>query len=159
MWFLFANRYSIITNELKTDIDMWIYEGKEFLEEHVPEDGFGFIYEMAAIVDGKSVRYIGKKNFFADVKTKLAKKNMPTDKRLKTYTRKRKFTYQNYFSSNEVLKAAKKDGVVIKREIVRICKSKTELSYWETKLQFVYGVLESDEFLNGNILGKFYNIK
>ena len=138
---------------------MWIYEGKEFLEEHVPEDGFGFIYEMAAIVDGKSVRYIGKKNFFADVKTKLAKKNMPTDKRLKTYTRKRKFTYQNYFSSNEVLKAAKKDGVVIKREIVRICKSKTELSYWETKLQFVYGVLESDEFLNGNILGKFYNIK
>ena len=138
---------------------MWIYEGKEFLEEHVPEDGFGFIYEMAAIVDGKSVRYIGKKNFFADVKTKLAKKNLPTDKRLKTYTRKRKFTYQNYFSSNEVLKAAKKDGVVIKREIVRICKSKTELSYWETKLQFVYGVLESDEFLNGNILGKFYNIK
>ena len=159
MWFLFANRYSIITNELKTDIDMWIYEGKEFLEEHVPEDGFGFIYEMAAIVDGKSVRYIGKKNFFADVKTKLAKKDMPTDKRMKTYTRKRKFTYQNYFSSNEVLKAAKKDGVVIKREIVRICKSKTELSYWETKLQFVYGVLESDEFLNGNILGKFYNIK
>ena len=159
MWFLFANRYSIITNELKTDIDMWIYEGKEFLEEHVPEDGFGFIYEMAAIVDGKSVRYIGKKNFFADVKTKLAKKDMPTDKRLKTYTRKRKFTYQNYFSSNEVLKTAHKDGVVIKREIVRICKSKTELSYWETKLQFVYGVLESDEFLNGNILGKFYNIK
>jgi hypothetical protein len=138
---------------------MWIYEGKEFLEEHVPEDGFGFIYEMAAIVDGKSVRYIGKKNFFADVKTKLAKKDMPTDKRLKTYTRKRKFTYQNYFSSNEVLKTAHKDGVVIKREIVRICKSKTELSYWETKLQFVYGVLESDEFLNGNILGKFYNIK
>lgn len=138
---------------------MWIYEGKEFLEEHVPEDGFGFIYEMTAIVDGKSVRYIGKKNFFADVKTKLAKKDLPTDKRLKTYTRKRKFTYQNYFSSNEVLKAAKKDGVIIKREIVRICKSKTELSYWETKLQFVYGVLESDEFLNGNILGKFYKIK
>lgn len=138
---------------------MWIYEGKEFLEEHIPEDGFGFIYEMAAIVDGKSVRYIGKKNFFADVKTKLAKKDLPTDKRLKTYTRKRKFTYKNYFSSNEVLKTAHKDGVVIKREIVRICKSKTELSYWETKLQFVYGVLESDEFLNGNILGKFYKIK
>ena len=138
---------------------MWIYEGREFLEEHVPEDGFGFIYEMTAIVDGKSVRYIGKKHFWAYPKTNLAKKDMPTDKRLKTYVRKKRNAYKNYFSSNDVLKAAHKDGVVIKREIVRICKSKTELSYWETKLQFVYGVLESDEFLNGNILGKFYNIK
>ena len=141
------------------DINMWVFEGREFKEEDIPEGAFGFIYEMSGIVDGRSVRYIGKKNFYSDVKTKLSKKAMPTDKRLKTYTRKRKFTYQNYFSSNEVLKNAHKEGIVIKREILKICFSKLELSYSEVKAQFMHGVLEGDEFLNGNILGKFYKIK
>lgn len=138
---------------------MWVYKGKEFKEDMIPEDAFGFIYEMSAIIDGNSVRYIGKKNFYSDVKTKLGKKSLPTDKRLKTYKRVRKYNYQNYFSSNDILKAVAKKKGIIKREILHICYSKTELSYMETKLQFMYGVLESDEFLNGNILGKFYKIK
>lgn len=138
---------------------MWIYKGAEFTEDMIPEGSIGFIYEMLSIVDGKSVRYIGKKNFFADVKTKLGKKALPADKRLKTYTRKRKFTYQNYFSSNDTLKDAHKRGFPIRREITMICYSKQELSYYECKFQFILGVLESDEFLNGNILGKFYKLK
>jgi hypothetical protein len=137
----------------------WIYKGKVFTEDMIPENAVGFIYEMTAIIDGKSVSYIGKKNFYADVKTKLGKKDMPTDKRLKTYKRVRKTIYQRYYSSNEVLKKAHKDGVLIKRDILRICHSKLELSYQETKHQFVLGVLESDKFLNGNILGKFYKFK
>jgi hypothetical protein len=138
---------------------MWILEGKEFTEEMIPEGAVGFVYEMMSIIDGKPVRYIGKKNFHADVKTKLGKKEMPTDKRLKTYKRVRKTTYQNYFSSNEVLKQAYKDGITIRREILHICFGKQELSYYECKYQFSLGVLESDEFLNGNILGKFYKLK
>jgi len=78
---------------------------------------------------------------------------------LKTYTRKRKFTYQNYFSSNDTLKDAHKRGIPIRRELTMICYSKQELSYYECKFQFILGVLESDEFLNGNILGKFYKLK
>jgi len=138
---------------------MWIFEGKEFTEDMVPEEAVGFIYEMMSIVDGKSVRYIGKKNFWAYPKTNLAKKDMPTDKRLKTYVRKKRNAYKNYFSSNDVLKAAHKEGVTIRREILYVCYSKQELSYYECKYQFSLGVLESDEFLNGNILGKFYKIK
>jgi hypothetical protein len=138
---------------------MWILEGKEFTEEMIPEGAVGFVYEMMSIIDGKPVRYIGKKNFYADVKTKLGKKEMPTDKRLKTYKRVRKTTYQNYFSSNEVLKQAYKEGITIRREILHICFGKQELSYYECKYQFSLGVLESDEFLNGNILGKFYKLK
>lgn len=138
---------------------MWIYQGKEFTDEMIPEGAVGFVYEMLSIVDGKSVRYIGKKNFFADVKTKLGKKEMPTDKRLKTYKRVRKSTYKNYYSSNEVLKKAHAEGVTIRREILHLCYSKLELSYYECKFQFALGVLESDEFLNGNILGKFYKLK
>jgi hypothetical protein len=138
---------------------MWVLEGKEFTEEMIPEGAVGFVYEMMSIIDGKPVRYIGKKNFYADVKTKLGKKEMPTDKRLKTYKRVRKTTYQNYFSSNEVLKQAYKEGITIRREILHICFGKQELSYYECKYQFSLGVLESDEFLNGNILGKFYKLK
>ena len=138
---------------------MWILEGKELTEEMIPEGAVGFVYEMLAIVDGKSVRYIGKKNFYSDVKTKLGKKAMPTDKRLKTYKRVRKTTYKNYFSSNEVLKKAHADGVTIRREILQICFGKQELSYYECKYQFALGVLESEEFLNGNILGKFFKLK
>ena len=138
---------------------MWILEGKEFKEEMIPEGAVGFIYEMMSIIDGQSVRYIGKKNFFIEPKVKLAKKNMPTDKRLKTYVRKKRNAYQNYFSSNETLKNARKDGVTIRREILRICYSKQQLTYYECKYQFAMGVLESDEFLNGNILGRFYKIK
>ena len=137
----------------------WIYKGKVFTEDMIPENAVGFVYQMTAIIDGKSVSYIGKKNFYADVKTKLSKKAMPTDKRLKTYKRVKKATYQRYYSSNEVLKKAHKEGVVIKRDILIICYSKLELSYQETKHQFVLGVLESNKFLNGNILGKFYKFK
>jgi hypothetical protein len=114
---------------------------------------------MTAIIDGKSISYIGKKNFYADIKTKLSKKAMSTDKRLKTYKRVKKATYQNYYSSNEVLKKAHKDNIKIKRDILMICTTKLELSYQETKHQFVLGVLESDKYLNGNILGKFFKFK
>ena len=130
----------------------WIYKGKEFTEDMIPENAIGFIYNMTAIIDGKSISYIGKKNFWAYPKTNLAKKDMPTDKRLKTYVRKKRNAYKNYYSSNEVLKKAHKDNVKIKRDILMICYSATELTYQEVKHQFKYEVLEKEEFLNGNIL-------
>jgi len=136
----------------------WIYNGIEFIDSMIPEGAIGFVYQMNSVIDGKSVSYIGKKNFFSDVKTKLGKKEIPQDKRKKTYKRVRKYTYQDYYSSNEVLKEAHKSGIPIRREILRICFSKKELSYYEVKYQFVYEVLESDIWLNGNILGKWYKI-
>ena len=137
----------------------WIYKGKEFTEDMIPENAIGFIYNMTAIIDGKSISYIGKKNFWAYPKTNLAKKDMPTDKRLKTYVRKKRNAYKNYYSSNEVLKKAHKDNIKIKRDILMICYSATELTYQEVKHQFKYEVLEKEEFLNRNILGKFFKFK
>lgn len=138
---------------------MWILSGKEFKEEDIPEEAIGFIYKMTCVVNGHEVGYIGKKNFFADIKTKLSIKSSPVDKRKKTYKRVRRFTYQNYFSSNEDLKQYHKDGIPIKREILMICFSKSELTYQEVKHQFAYGVLEKEQWLNRNILGKFYKGK
>jgi hypothetical protein len=128
----------------------------EFTEEMIPEKAVGFVYLMTAIVDGKFVKYIGKKNFYSDVKTKLGKKEMPTDKRLKQYKRVRKFTYKNYYSSNEVLKAHKQSGGEIQRIIIEFAYSKIQLTYLECKHLFMEEVLESEEYLNNNILGKFY---
>jgi hypothetical protein len=137
----------------------WSYQFKEFTEDMIPEGAIGFVYQMDVIIDGERKSYIGKKNFFADVKTKLSKKAMPTDKRKKTYKRVRKTVYQNYYSSNEVLKKAHKDGLAIRRTILKICYSKKELSYQEVKYQFMCEVLEKDFWLNANILGRFYKQK
>ena len=139
----------------------WIYQGKEFNELCIPEHGIGFIYSMTAIIDGKSVAYIGKKNFFANIKKPLGKKALAltTDKRLKKYTRELKPDFMNYYSSNITLKEAHKAGVMIKREILRICYSQTELTYQEAKALFIEEVLENDMYLNQNILGKFYKTK
>lgn len=137
----------------------WIHKGKLFTDEHIPEGSIGFVYLMSAIIGGKSVAYIGKKNFYANTKKKLGKKAAPKDKRKKNYVRVSKLAYHNYYSSNDVLKQAHKNGVQIKREILKICYSKTELTYEEVKHQFLYGVLETDLYLNGNILGRFYKQK
>lgn len=139
----------------------WTFQGKEFDEFCIPDGGVGFIYMMTAIIDGRSVAYIGKKNFFANIKRKMGKKAlaMSTDKRLKKYTRELKPDFMRYYSSNKILKDAHKAEVQIKREILRICYSATELTYQEVKHQFQYEVLEKEEFLNGNILGRFYKTK
>lgn len=137
----------------------WIYNGVLFTDEHIPDKAVGFVYIMTAIIGNKSVAYIGKKNFYNSTKKKLSKKKLSTDKRKKTYERVSKLAYHNYYSSNDVLKQAHKDGVFIKRQILKICFSKNELTYQEVKHQFVLGVLESDLYLNGNILGRFYKQK
>jgi len=139
----------------------WIHQGKEFEDGDIPAGAIGFIYNMTAIINNKSVSYIGKKNFFANIKRPLGKKAlaMSTDKRLKKYKRELKPDFMNYYSSNKILKEAHKAGVTIKREILLICYSGMELTYQETKHQFVHEVLEKEEFLNGNILGRFYKIK
>lgn len=138
---------------------MWVYKKKEFKESMIPENAVGFIYEMTVLINGVSYKYIGKKNFYSDVKTKLKKNEVSLDKRIKKYKRVRKFTYENYYSSNSELKEAHKKKINIKREILLICFSATELTYQEVKHQFKYEVLEKKEFLNGNILGRFYKIK
>jgi len=139
----------------------WLYNGTEFTQINIPEKAIGFVYHMSVILNGNTYAYIGKKNFFANIKKPMGKKAlaMSTDKRLKKYTRELKPNFENYYSSNQQLKEAHKAGCKIKREILVICYSATELTYQEVKHQFAYSVLEKEEFLNGNILGKFYKTK
>jgi hypothetical protein len=137
----------------------WIYNGVEFTDDMIPEGAVGFVYEMKVIIDGKLYRYIGKKNFYSNTKVKLGKKELSSDKRKKTYKRVTKLGYHNYFSSNDTIKKAHKEGKKIIREMLMICYTNQELTYQEAKHLFCNEVLEREEFLNSNILGKFYKTK
>ena len=108
-----------------TLLQPWIYRDAPITEEQAA--GYvGFVYLITNTIDGR--RYIGKKLF-----TK-AKTLQP----LKGKTRKRRSRVQSdwekYFGSSDELKAdVKEHGPEnFTREILRLCSSKAETSYWET---------------------------
>jgi hypothetical protein len=126
---------------------MWYYKGKTISKrEDLPEDAIGFVYKIYNKFEDKY--YIGKKILL----------NKRTRKPLKGYKRKRvdyiESNWFKYTGSNEQTKKWEiKDCY---REIIYICYNKTMMTYYETLLQFKENVLESDNYINDNILGKFY---
>jgi len=144
----------------------WLYEGESITHiDDFPPNAYGFIYKIT--YNGKS--YIGKKNLYSNRNVKLGKKELALlkeerkqqGKRGKTPTKKlitKESDWVKYYSSNPILKeAAKLYSNDMVREILHICYNKKELTYFETKYQFQYGVLENpNKFYNDNILGKFF---
>jgi hypothetical protein len=123
----------------------WLYQGQEFTEPST--EYVGFIYRLVSKETGR--KYIGKKNFWG---TKISqKKNKKTGKVKKTRT-KVPSDWQDYYSSNDEIKAEAAAGKPFEREILRLCKSKAEMTYWETKLQFQYDVLLDESYYNGWIM-------
>jgi hypothetical protein len=129
---------------------MWIYKGKEITERiQLPGKAIGFVYSIYNTKTNKT--YIGKKIL-------LNKRTRPP---LKGYKRKRvdyiESNWLKYTGSNAETKKWIIDDC--KREIVYICYNRTMMTYYETALQFQLKVLESEGYLNENILGKFYKTK
>jgi hypothetical protein len=137
---------------------MWYYNKKVFTDDMIPEGAVGFVYIMKLEVGAENKFYIGKKLFHSTRKVKLGKKEelLRTDKRRKTYKEVVKLDYQNYYSSNATIKEAHKNGKKITRVILKICYSKLEMTYQEVRHQFKMDVLETNTYLNDNILGKFF---
>jgi len=154
-----------LKSKIKADMYDWRIKKKSslipFKDSMIPKNAVGFVYVMEMLKDGNMYAYIGKKNFYSKRKKKFGKKALAAikDKRAKKYEIITKLDYHNYFSSNKELKQAYKDGLHINRVIIKICFSKAELTYQETKAQFKHEVLEKDYYLNGNILGRFYKGK
>ena len=119
---------------------MWFYNGEYFdtVGEYV-----GFVYIITNQLTNR--KYIGKKNFYFS-KTKQVKGKK---KRFKVDS-----DWQTYYGSNKELAAdvEKLGKENFKREILRLCKSKGEFSYFEAKYQFDYNVLESEEYYNSWIM-------
>ena len=119
---------------------MWVYNDKEFNE--TPDEFQGFVYMITELDTGK--KYIGKKFFW---KPKI----LPVTKSRKRRVRTRvESDWRTYYGSNKevqtLVESKGKDNY--KREILKLCKSKGECSYYEAKLQFQYDVLLSNEFYN-----------
>lgn len=122
----------------------WTYEGEvvEDIKNYV-----GFVYMITNL--RTNMRYIGKKNFYFS-KTKQIKGKK---KRYKAES-----DWKDYFGSNEELNHHVNifGQEQFKREILRFCESKGEMSYFEAKYQFQYGVLESNQFYNSWISCKIH---
>lgn len=119
---------------------MWYYNDKQFNE--TPEEYQGFIYEITELRTGK--KYIGKKNFW---RPKTLPKNSKRSRRIKT---KVESDWRTYYGSNvELQRLVEEYGPnEYKRVILRLCKTKGEMSYYEAKEQFDRNVLFSDEYYN-----------
>ena len=127
-----------------------------------PDNTFGFVYRVVHKPTGKA--YIGKKVLYFQRKVKL------TQKDLKMYEgvvgRKPSYklaikesNWRDYWGSNKLLKEVMDLEPIdnFERHIIKTAPNKKLLTYYETKYQFIYQVLENpDEYFNDNILGKFF---
>ena len=123
---------------------MWYYNDQTY--EETPEEYQGFVYQITELDTGK--KYIGKKNFW---KPKILPKNSKRTRRVRTRVES---DWRTYFGSSEEVQllVEEKGKENYKREILRLCQTKGEMSYYEAKLQFEKDVLLSDEYYN-NFIG------
>lgn len=125
----------------------WVHNGKEVKSiDDLPQDCIGFIYKITNTKTNEY--YIGKKNIYQ-------RRTLPP---LKGYKRKRKVIkeskWQTYRSSNSEVKEWNEDTITL--EILRFCKSKKSLTYYELQEQFAHDVLSDPLAKNDNLLGKFF---
>ena len=130
---------------------MRLYKNKEVKTiEDMPEGTFGFIYEVEHIPTNR--RYLGKKVL-------IFNRTLPP---LKGKKRKRKIQKESdwikYYGSHKEIVGLIKEGKQdeFKREILQYVPTKKLLTYFECKYLFIKEVLEHNEYINDNILAKFY---
>jgi len=128
--------------------------------EKFPPGCIGFVYEIKNIKTGKF--YIGRKSIFSNTKKKLTKKELaehtgPGKKPTKKLVTKES-DWENYWGSNKVLLAEIKENGTsdFRKEILKFCFNKKQLTYWELHFQCKCEVLFSDKSYNDNILAKFF---
>jgi hypothetical protein len=140
----------------------WIYNGG-IIEDisQFPHNTYGFVYKITHTPTGKS--YIGKKVLYHNKKVKLGKKELeqqsgpgrkPTTKNII-----KESDWKTYYGSELEIKKllAESKHNEFERVILKLVDNKKLLTYFETKYQFIYEVLESPGWMNSSILGKFFS--
>ena len=125
---------------------VWKYKGEDYNPEEAPKEYEGFVYRITEIDTG--MKYLGKKSFWS-------RRTLPP---LKGKKRKRKVIkesdWRTYFGSSKELKEEVQSRGEDKylREILMLCRTKGDCTYYEAKLQFEYDVLLDDTYYNGLIM-------
>jgi|LWDU01.1.fsa_nt_gi hypothetical protein len=121
----------------------WQFHGKDFDTDDIG-NAQGFVYVIET-PDGKF--YIGRKYFHSIRKKKGFLRRQRTES-----------DWKKYYGSSEYLKElVKEEGKdSFRRIILSLHKTRGDCNYEEVKQQFLHDVLESDNFLNDNINGKWH---
>lgn len=134
---------------------MWIYKDEPLQE--APSGYYGFVY---VISDDKGKLYYGKKAFTHRRKTKLSKKaRKETGRRIKVD--QKDSGWKDYWGSSKPLLEyikKRKNTMKFSRTVLKLCRNKASLSYWETHYLFSEYVLFRDSW-NSNILGRYFKNK
>ena len=137
---------------------MWTYQHKAVNSiKDIPEGVYGFVYIIHADDGGK---YIGRKKIWSKRKKRFGKRKIAQmeDKRLKRWEYiVKENDWLEYTGSNKRFNEHIQTRTYCK-EILRYCYTPKELSYFEEKYLFMYGVLESPIFFNDNIGGRYFNV-
>ena len=127
--------------------------------EDFPPNTVGFIYKIVNVVNGKF--YIGRKVLFNNTNKVLTKKEIAEWSKPGRVPRKKKIVKESdwlsYHGSNKLLNQERKEigDDMFTREILKLCYSKKQLTYYEVWWQMHYNVLHIESY-NDNIQGRFY---
>lgn len=118
----------------------WCYKNEPLTS--APEEYQGFVYLITNLATNR--RYIGKKNFWT------VKKLPPLKGKRNRRHRRVETDWRDYWGSNTSLQAdvATHGENNFRRDIIRLCPTRTDMAYWETYTQFSLGVLFSDDYYN-----------
>jgi hypothetical protein len=140
---------------------MWIYKNKPFTE--VPEGYVGFVYKITCVNKSNEYfgwNYFGLKHFYSKRTVKMGKKAIAAlpDKRMSKKVKTiKEMDWQNYNSSNQILKdLIKKNPTHFKKEIIGLYETEKKLTYAELELLVKNDVLRDSKSWNANILSKFF---
>lgn len=127
--------------------------------DNFKKENIGFIYIITNIASNKI--YVGRKSLYSNINKKLTKKEISEQSGPGRKPTKKLVTSESNWkaycgSSKELIKDIKELGEdLFTREILHICNTKKQLTFYEIQYQIMYKVLEVDSY-NDNILGKFY---
>jgi hypothetical protein len=134
----------------------WLYS-----EEFDPQDYFGFVYKITNLTNSKF--YIGKKYFYHTSNFKLGKKELallPVTRGRKSTTKQviKESDWKSYWGSSKELQQDVKElgNEMFECIILKLCRDKKELTYYELHYQCTNECLLSYDSYNDNILGKFF---
>ena len=149
---------------------MWLFKDKvvESIDD-MPEGSYGFIYEVTHLPTNR--KYIGKKVLYFERNVKLGKRELEAlkeERRAKGIGGRapskkkviKESDWKTYYGSQTEIKELVNKGKNsdFKRDILMFVDNKKHLTYYEAKFLFIKEVLEkNDEYINDNILAKFYS--